>query len=578
MKILIYLGVAALIRGDLGRRGVEEEAGRAGMDVRAFAEGRQQRLVAGKMRQYPQFDLRIVRRDELFAFWRGEAGAHPASERSAHRDVLEIRVAGRKAARCGGKLVERGPDASVAAHEPGQRFQIGRTQLFQLAEFKERVHHRMVAGEFFQHVLRGGSLPAARFAGNRELQAVEQHVPELLCGTDVERPLRLAVNVLGDAVQILLHFFQKTGERFRVELDARAFHIRKHRDKRQFERLHELDEVRAGQPFEQLGGHGEGEKAGIGRRKPERRAPAGGQLGPAVVAVLRLQQVAGKPEIEPFFRRDASPVRVRVQQRLDVRRDHELRLEQAVHELGRQAGIDDFLIPDGDGEFAVPAEHRHGVAFQRVEEGIGGVAEALARFGLGRVEQGKLAHGAAFSGIHRFRSVVLHGHASVADERGEFALKRAELEFAEQGAASCRFTGRTRMASSVREAQRLVSSVVSWRYRNMASSWPSNFFCRAGFMEAKPSRMASSEAYSWNSFSAVFGPTPRTPGMLSLESPMIACTSGHCVGLRPVSSSKLLRVTIFSSLLAGSHIMTLSCRHCLRSLSVATRITGRSSR
>lgn len=166
---------------------------------------------------------------------------------------------------------------------------------------------------------------------------------------------------------------------------------------------------------------------------PERRAPAGGQLGPAVVAVLRLQKVAGEPEIEPFFRRDASPVRVRVQQRLDVRRDHELRLEQAVHELGRQAGIDDFLIPDGDGQFAVPAEHRHGVAFQRVEEGIGGVAEALARFGLGRVEQGKLAHGAAFSGIHRFRSVVLHGHASVADERGEFALKRAELEFAEQG-------------------------------------------------------------------------------------------------------------------------------------------------
>lgn len=126
----------------------------------------------------------------------------------------------------------------------------------------------MVAGEFFQHVLRGGSLPAARFAGNRELQAVEQHVPELLCGTDVERPLRLAVNVLGDAVQILLHFFQKTGERFRVELDARAFHIRKHRDKRQFERLHELDEMRAGQPFEQLVGHGEGEKAGLAAESP----------------------------------------------------------------------------------------------------------------------------------------------------------------------------------------------------------------------------------------------------------------------------------------------------------------------
>lgn len=72
-----------------------------------------------------------------------------------------------------------------------------------------------------------------RVLPNGELQAVEQHVPELLCGTDVERPLRLAVNVLGDAVQILLYFFQKTGERFSVELDARAFHIRKHRDERQ---------------------------------------------------------------------------------------------------------------------------------------------------------------------------------------------------------------------------------------------------------------------------------------------------------------------------------------------------------
>ena len=68
-------------------------------------------------------------------------------------------------------------------------------------------------------------------------------------------------------------------------------------------------------------------------------------------------------------------------------------------------------------------------------------------------------------------------------------------------------------------------------------------------MEAKPSRMASSEAYSWNSFSAEkkksSAPRRGRRGMLSLESPMIACTSGHCVGLRPVSSSKLLRVTIF---------------------------------
>lgn len=138
-----------------------------------------------------------------------------------------------------------------------------------MPELKERVHHPDGGPESFSSTsCEVEACPPRVLPGNGELQAVEQHVPKLLCGTDVERPLRLAVNVLGDAVQILLYFFQKTGERFSVELDARAFHIRKHRDERQLQRLHEIDEVRAGQPFEQLVGHGEGEEAGIGRRKP----------------------------------------------------------------------------------------------------------------------------------------------------------------------------------------------------------------------------------------------------------------------------------------------------------------------
>ncbi len=65
--------------------------------------------------------------------------------------------------------------------------------------------------------------------------------------------------------------------------------------------------------------------------------------------------------------------------------------------------------------------------------------------------------------------------------------------------------------------------------------------------------------------------------MLSELSPMRACKSGHCPGSMPYSAVKSATPVSFSAFPAGSHRYTLGVRHCFRSLSEATRMTGRSA-
>ena len=112
-------------------------------------------------------------------------------------------------------------------------------------------------------------------------------------------------------------------------------------------------------------------------------------------------------------------------------------------------------------------------------------------------------------------------------------------------AASCRFTGRTRMASSVREAQRLVSSVVSWRVQEHGFELAVEFFLQGGLHGGEAVPDGFQRGVLVEQLFRRLRPHAADAGDVVAESPMIACTSGHCVGLRPVSSSKLLRVTIF---------------------------------
>ena len=66
-----------------------------------------QRFVAAEMSQEPQFDLRIIGRDQRPPLLRYERLAYAAAFLGAYRNVLQIRITGTESARGSDDLVER---------------------------------------------------------------------------------------------------------------------------------------------------------------------------------------------------------------------------------------------------------------------------------------------------------------------------------------------------------------------------------------------------------------------------------------------------------------------------------------
>ncbi|MNT20879.1 hypothetical protein D3C72_1562000 [compost metagenome] len=101
------------------------------MHVQIVAEGIHQAFVLGQVRHDPQFDLRIVRRQQFVALWRDERLTDAPAFRGAHRDILQVWIArGQTPGRCH-SLVIRGVDT------PGARIDLLRQAIgvgaFQLA-------------------------------------------------------------------------------------------------------------------------------------------------------------------------------------------------------------------------------------------------------------------------------------------------------------------------------------------------------------------------------------------------------------------------------------------------------------
>ena len=197
------------------------------MDVLRVLVRRNQLLIAGTMRQYPQLNLRIIRVHEHAPFLRHEHLADQPSQFHAHRDVLQIRI--RAADTPGGRdgLVELPVDAAVTADKVGQAVRISRFQLRQLAIFQNLFHHRAIRGQLFQHVRRRG-IPALRLLPVFQPHMLEQDDSELLRGIDVERLPRQSVNLLlqldDPPAKLLAVYFQGLA----LDLHALALHVVKH--------------------------------------------------------------------------------------------------------------------------------------------------------------------------------------------------------------------------------------------------------------------------------------------------------------------------------------------------------------
>src|SRR5437763_16907191 len=108
------------------------------MDVTAGLECRDESGVTRKLRQETQLDLRMVCRDEQAPGGGNEASSNITSQLTANRNVLKIRVARRKAARCRDGLIEGGMNPiSPRIHERRQRVDVRALELRLLSVFHE---------------------------------------------------------------------------------------------------------------------------------------------------------------------------------------------------------------------------------------------------------------------------------------------------------------------------------------------------------------------------------------------------------------------------------------------------------
>ena len=122
-----------------------------GMHVHAPVEAVQHILIVRKRRQHAELDLRIVGVHKHVSVARGKELPEFTPELGAHRDVLQIRLRGRKPAGSRFCLVERGMDAPVRTDGFQQALAIGAFELCVGAVFEDIRNNGIIVRKAFQH-------------------------------------------------------------------------------------------------------------------------------------------------------------------------------------------------------------------------------------------------------------------------------------------------------------------------------------------------------------------------------------------------------------------------------------------
>ena len=152
------------------------------MDVVAAPERLDQCFVLRHVLEHPQFDLRVVRRDQHVAGLGDEGPADFAAERRLDRDVLQVRIAAAQASGRRACLVERRMDAArLGVDELRQRVDVRAFELHQRAPLEDvsrQVVRQRQLLEHFHRRRRRARRPGA--LQHRQLHLVEQDVRQLL--------------------------------------------------------------------------------------------------------------------------------------------------------------------------------------------------------------------------------------------------------------------------------------------------------------------------------------------------------------------------------------------------------------
>ena len=212
------------------------------------------------MRQQAQLDLGVVRIHQHTALRRREHPPQLAAQLGACGDILQIRLRGAEPPGGGDGHLEAGAYPAVHIDDLHQPIHIGTLQLGVLAEAQYVVHDGIGVTQLFQHIGVGGPAGLCLFAVG-QLQFLEQDIPQLLGGVDVESLSGGIVDSLLHAVRGLLQGRAEIRQGVPVHQETSCLHIRQHPAQRQLHTivqfLHlQLPQLGRERPVQ--GGHGGG--------------------------------------------------------------------------------------------------------------------------------------------------------------------------------------------------------------------------------------------------------------------------------------------------------------------------------
>ena len=194
------------------------------MNVDAFLVAFDERCIATQVCKHSEFNLRVVhRKDYVVLALRDKRCADFFAQVATHGNVLQVRIAARKAARRGTPLDKARVDAArVRIDERREHRDVSALHLLEFAVLDDGEDNRVrrLVAEFFEHDRVGTAL-----LDFGQPERVEKDVAELLGRTDVEFDSRHVANFffeIFDAVRKLL--FERLEGR-NVDGDAHGFHL-----------------------------------------------------------------------------------------------------------------------------------------------------------------------------------------------------------------------------------------------------------------------------------------------------------------------------------------------------------------
>ena len=180
-----HLGVAAHVGGHVVKAHAVDGRGGAGVDVDAFLVALDECFVTAQVGEHAEFNLRVVHRENhVVRVLRHECGTDLLAEFATDGDVLQVRIAARKAACRSAPLDKACVDAlGVRVHECGEYGNVRTLHLLEFAVFDDCKDDGVggAEAEFFED----GGVRAALFDFG-EAERVKEHFAELLGRTDVE--------------------------------------------------------------------------------------------------------------------------------------------------------------------------------------------------------------------------------------------------------------------------------------------------------------------------------------------------------------------------------------------------------